>query len=474
MSGREDLPGIDPNLFPGQAERLRVENWLVQQLPPSLERIRSGPVRPARDRSSFEQELAAFDFIVPRPLEELLRWTLQAMEHGVMHLTHPGYFGLFNPAPVFAAECADRIVSAINPQLASSATSPAAVAIEAHVIGAVARRAGMPDHATGHFTSGGSEANCTALWCALTRLEPGYALSGARAFRGPPVFYTSAECHIAWLKIGHQTGIGREGLRLVETDGRGRMSAAALERAIREDRDRGRVPVMIVSTAGTTGAGAVDPLQECAQIALREGLWHHVDAAWGGGLIASQRMRGRLQGIELADSVTIDAHKWFATTMGCGMFITAVPDILGRVFNVSAGFMPSNLPGVDPYVTTAQWSRRFFGLRLFLALANAGWEGYAAHVERSIALIHRIAGELSARGWRIANEPDLAVLCVQPPPGCAAGARQIVERVVASGKAWIAPTRFEGQDVVRICATHGESGEPEISALVESLEAAAR
>src|SRR5256885_12398954 len=94
-----------------------------------------------------------------------------------------------------------------------------------------------------------------------------------------------------------------------------------------------------------------------------------------------------LAGIELADSLTIDAHKWFATTMGCGMFITRHPAVLSTTFQVSTGFMPSNAATVDPYVTTAQWSRRFLGLRLFLSLAAAGWSGYAQHVERSVDLI---------------------------------------------------------------------------------------
>jgi glutamate/tyrosine decarboxylase-like PLP-dependent enzyme len=339
------------------------------------------------------------------------------------------------------------------------------------VIRAVARRAGLPMEAAGHFTSGGSEANYTALLCALTRSEPGYAQHGARAFAGAPVFYCSRECHIAWLKIAHQVGIGRSGLQLVATDGRGRMDPAALTAAIAADRAEGRVPVMIVSTAGTTGSGAIDPLPECTLIAQDLGLWHHVDAAWGGAVIASERLRSVLNGIERADSITIDAHKWFATTMGCGMFMTQHPDLLSLVFQVSTTFMPSNLAGLDPYVNTAQWSRRCLGLRLFLALAAVGWAGYGAHVERSVALISSLRERLVALGWTVVNDPLLAVLCVEPPAGSSA-VRAIVERVVASGRAWIAPTRFEGRDVVRICATHGESSNSDIAELVAALESA--
>jgi glutamate/tyrosine decarboxylase-like PLP-dependent enzyme len=467
-------PGLcapDSTLFPQPEERERLNHWLTREMLKAAERIAAGRVTPTLDIEAFRRELAEFDFGVPRAIDGLLSWTVDKMEHGLVHLTHPRYFGLFNPAPVFPAECADRIVSAVNPQLASSATSPAAVEIEAHVIRAVARRAGLPEEASGHFTSGGSEANYTALLCALTHIEPGYAQLGARAFTGAPVFYCSRECHVAWLKIAHQVGIGRSALQLVATDGRGRMDPLALRSAIVADRAQGRVPVMIASTAGTTGAGAIDPIPACTQIARDLGLWHHVDAAWGGALIASERLRGLLSGIEEADSITIDAHKWFATTMGCGMFVTRHPGLLSSVFQVSTTFMPSNVAGLDPYVNTAQWSRRFLGLRLFLALAAAGWAGYAAHVERSIALIDCLKERLIGLGWSVVNDPLLAVLCVDPPAGSSA-VRTIVERVVASGRAWIAPTRFEGRDVVRICATHGESRESDVDELVAALQSA--
>ena len=198
--------------------------------------------------------------------------------------------------------------------------------------------------------------------------------------------------------------------------------------------------MLIVATAGTTNAGMIDPIERCAELARDRGLWLHVDAAWGGAVIASDRLRGLLAGIERASSITIDAHKWFATTMGCGMFITREPAILSTAFQVSTGFMPSNTATVDPYVTTAQWSRRFLGVRLFLSLAAAGWDGYAQHVERSVDLIVRLRETLSARGWRIANDSSLAVLCVEPPPG-ALDVRNTAGRVLASGRAWVAAAK---------------------------------
>ena len=133
--------------------------------------------------------------------------------------------------------------------------------------------------------------------------------------------------------------------------------------------------------------------------------------------------------------------------------------------------MPSNIAGLDPYVTSVQWSRRFLGLRLFLSLAAAGWAGYGEHVERSIELSGLLNEELRAREWRIANDSPLAVSCIQPPIRFG-DPRAIVERVLASGKAWIALTKLEGEDVIRACITHGETTEDDVRALVIALQTA--
>jgi glutamate/tyrosine decarboxylase-like PLP-dependent enzyme len=469
MSTDQGLPAPAPALFPDRPTRTRIEDRLTRELADAGERIGRGPVMPTLDRAQLRAELGQFDFEQPRPLEELLSWTLGKLEHGVVHMNHPRYFGLFNPAANFPSQCADRIAGSFNPQLASSGSSPAPVEIEAHVIRAMARRAGLPEDSAGHFTTSGSEANYTALVCALTRAEPRFDAEGVRGFDGPVAMYTSRECQPAWFKIVHQAGIGRDALRLVGTDGRGRMDVTALERAIAQDRARGVVPILVSPTAGTTGAGMIDPLKECAQVARANGLWYHVDAAWGGAALVSEKLRGLLAGIELADSVTIDAHKWFATTMGCGMFITRHPKVLSDAFRVSAEFMPSSITQLDPYLNSVQWSRRFLGLRLFLSLAAAGWSGYAVHVDRAAQVTAMTKERLAARGWNIVNDSQLAVLCVIPPAGYPA-IRDIVRRVLDSGRAWVAVSKYEGQEVVRICVTHGETSVSDVDALVSALD----
>jgi glutamate/tyrosine decarboxylase-like PLP-dependent enzyme len=238
---------------------------------------------------------------------------------------------------------------------------------------------------------------------------------------------------------------------------------------IAADRGAGSVPVMVVATAGTTAAGMIDPLEASATIARAAGLWFHVDAAWGGGAIASDRLRPLLAGIEAADSITIDAHKWFATTMGSGMFLTAHAEVLANAYAVATTFMPSQAAALDPYMTSAQWSRRFIGLRLFLSLAAGGWAAHAAHVENSVDRAQEFAAQAGMLGWSLINEPALGVVCLTPPAG-SPSVRDIVNRVLRDGTAWLSAAKFAGCDVVRICVTHGETTSTDISIAIDALE----
>jgi glutamate/tyrosine decarboxylase-like PLP-dependent enzyme len=343
-----------------------------------------------------------------------------------------------------------------------------AVEIENHVVEQICRRVGMPDGSGGHFTSGGSEANNTAVVCALTSNNPKFAEEGARAYLGQPRIYVSRESHLAWLKIAHQLGIGRCAVRLIDTDGRGRMDAQQLNDAIQGDLGAGDVPVLIAATAGTTNAGVVDPLHSCADIAKNFGVWFHVDAAWGGALVASQKYRSVLDGMELADSITIDAHKWFATTMGAGIYLTRRKSLLNDTFRIATDYMPSNDTSVDLYVNSIQWSRRFVGLRLFLSLGVAGWQGYAAHVENGIHLTKQLTDHLLENDWVLLNNSQMAVACLVPPVN-SLPAEEIVARVVESGDSWVSVTKFEGQSVVRACVTNGRATSADIHRLATQL-----
>jgi glutamate/tyrosine decarboxylase-like PLP-dependent enzyme len=185
-------------------------------------------------------------------------------------------------------------------------------------------------------------------------------------------------------------------------------------------------------------------------------------------LIASDNRGDTLKGIERADSLTIDAHKWFATTMGAGIFLTSRPEIPSQAFRISASYMPESEASKDFYVNSTQWSRRFVGLRMFLALGAAGWSGYGDHVDRSIRLTNRLAERLIQAGWTQANASPMGVCCMTPPAGHEA-VQAYVDVVRADGRYWLSKAIFEGQPVLRACVTNGRTTEDVIDGLADLL-----
>ena len=460
-------------IWPDRDTRLAVQNDLAARLADLVETLQAGPIAPQAEPAAIRARLVRYDFRRPVPMADALADTCALLASANVHMMHPGYLGLFNPAVSFAGMLADQITATLNPQLAVWSHAPAAVEIERHTIAAIAGLAGWgPEQAAGHFTTGGAEANFTAVLLALTRCSPDFAEGGGRVLPGSPRLYVSAESHLAWLKIAHQAGLGRRAVRLVPTDGGGRMDPTALQACIASDRRDGDLPVMVGATAGTTNAGMIDPLPECAAVACDQGLWFHVDAAWGGAGLLSPTAASRLAGIERADSITIDAHKWLAAPMGAGMLLCRDERLLGETFRVAASYMPPVTSAtVDPYTHSIQWSRRFVGLKLFLTLAVLGWDGCRAHVERSLRLAEQLRGALEARGWHVVNDSPLAVLCFVDREA-AADPERVAAHVVADGRCWISSAQFEGRPVLRACITSHFTDETVLESLVDSLQAA--
>ena len=459
--------------WPARERRLAVQQQLSVRLADAIEALQSGPVDPQPDPDALRTKLAQFDFRQPMGLLEASQSVIDLLQHGIVHMMHPAYFGLFNPSVTFPAVLADQITAYLNPCLAVWSHGPAAVEIERHTVEAVGGLAGWrPDEIAGHFTTGGAEANNTAVLMALTAACPDFAENGARAFGGQPRLYVSAESHDAWFKIAHQAGIGRAAVRPVPTDGTGRLDPLALERQIRTDRSDGDAPVLIGATAGTTNAGMIDPLDDCFAVSRAHGAWFHVDAAWGGAGLVSPDCADHLRGIEKADSITLDAHKWFAVPMGAGMVLCRNRDLLGQTFRVAASYMPeSTAAGVDPYTHSMQWSRRFMGLKLFLSLACMGWSGYREHVEQALRLAEALKTRLAGNGWKVVNDSPLAVVCFVDGRG-QAEPEATADDVVNTGRAWLSTTLFEGRPVLRACLTSHFTGEEHIAVLVEELNRA--
>lgn len=455
------------SLLPESRTRRSILEQLVREIDEFWERVPEIPIGPIDDAQCRAEWLARFDFAVPADLASLASEVLARVERGTLLTQQPGYFGLFNPAPAFPGVVGEFITAAINPQLAAASHAPLAAEIEQHVIKSVCARIGWSTVAAGHFTTGGAEANMTSALLALTAGEPRFGDVGSSAYKGQAMLYTSKEAHLAWFKIAHQLGIGRTAVQLVATDGSGRIDTEALEDVIKSDIVDGKTPVMVAATAGTTGAGMIDPLSACAKIARAYGMWLHVDAAWAGALVASDGLRQSLAGIEQADSVTIDAHKWFSVPMGAGMFLTRRPEVLADAFRVTTTYMPAPTVIDDPYTHSAQWSRRSIGLKFFMTLAALGWRGYAELVEQQIALAADLREALKAKEWNIENDSPAAVVCFTDKRDRDPAA--IVEMVQARQRSWVSVALFEGKPVIRACVTNFRTRRSDVDQLVDEL-----
>lgn len=401
-----------------------------------------------------------------------------ALERGIVHPDHPRYFGLFNPAPAALAVVADALVSGFNPQLATRGHAPWPVAVEDGLIAAFGARFGWTAGSTrGAFTSGGGEANMTAVACALDAAFPDFGEGGARSLAGDPCLYVSAEGHATITRAARLAGLGARAVRTIPADARQRMKPDALREAIAQDRARGALPFLVVATAGTTGSGAIDPIGEIAAIAGREGCWLHVDAAWGGLAALVPELRGALEGIARADSITFDAHKVLSAPIGTGAFLTRRDGVLERVFADRTGYMPRD-GASDPYARSMQWSRRFLGLRVLLPLLAIGWDGYAESLRRQVALAERLRERLRERGWQIVNDTPLPIVCfVDASDGAErAGGRfldAVARATIASAGGWLSVPRFaNGARALRACVNNHRTEVPDIDRLVDALDAA--
>lgn len=433
---------------------------------------------PRLDRDALRALLARLDFETPlQPMEALELAAAGLREHQV-HTPHPRYFGLFNPAPTAMGIVADALVAAFNPQMAAWSHSPLAAEIELHLARAFGSRFGWePETTDGVFASGGAEANHTAVLTALVHAFPSFAEQGVRSLPRPPVLYTSSEAHHSFLKAARLCGLGTAAVRAIPADGALKLDVAALDERIAADRAAGFDPFLVVATLGTTGAGVLDPVTAIADVARREHLWLHADAAWGGAVALVPEMKEWLAGIERADSITIDAHKWLSVPMGAGLYLTRHPQILERTFSVAAGYMPKDaagMPVVDPYAHSMQWSRRFIGLKVFLSLAVAGWDGYADVIRYMTTLGEGLRRRLATARWRVVNETPLPIACfvdTTSPEGDTMPYLEAIARdVVGSGSAWISTVRLgDRQPALRACITNYRTGLEDLDTLVAAL-----
>ncbi len=408
------------------------------------------------------------------------------LSHNACHLSSPRYYGLMNPKPMLASVLGDALASVVNQQLAVEAHAPGAVALEEETLGwflaALGWRRGL-----GQFTSGGSEANLVALKAALNHCLPQIGRGGLRALGGQPVFYVSAESHHSLEKFADLLGLGRDAARWIPTDDELAMRLDLLREQVRKDRRAGRLPFCVVGTFGTTSSGAIDPIAALARLCRRERLWLHVDGAYGGSIILSPRLRHLWSAIRLADSLTFDPHKWLATPFPLGVVLVRDGTAAASPFSVQAAYVPRGKPRVENYQLGVMWSRRFLGLKLWLALQVYGRHAYEEHFARQMRLASFFRQRLAAQPqFGTVTESPLPITCFTFCAGSRADRRKIPlelltrleqqmnltlgEELVRRGWGWISSTRLCGVTVMRMMVINYETRERHLRRLVHDLE----
>ena len=451
-------------------------------------RLESAPVT---SRATASDLKLLFDEPLPQvgiSAEEIFAQFARDVEPHAMQVPSPHYFGQFNPTPLAIGVWADALCSALNQNAGAWRNGPTSALIEAQVIGWLCELIGYGPEAFGVLASGGSEANLIALKCARDKAGRDICDLGVRAASGELTLYASEQCHFSIEKSVDILGLGRKSLRKIDTDERFHIRVDLLRAAMERDRMDGRIPFCIVGMAGATSTGVIDPLPELAEIARENDCWFHVDAAYGGGLAFSDKQKAKLGGIELANSITFDPHKWMFVPFACGT--TLVRDggnVLRDSFDISPEYLSEDRGGSDVRYDFFRYgqmgTRRFNALKLWMAFKFMGKSGYAETVERHLELTRYFAGRLDELpDFERVGEIETAVCCFRflpervralAPEDRDRVQQALQQRIEKSGKAFFPSTILHGRRALRVNINSYLTERRHVDDLVELLQAEA-
>ncbi len=415
------------------------------------------PVQPAAEHRMYPDHRGSIPETGEDPQQVLAQIAVELVDNG-FHIPSAHYLGMMNPTPTYMAVLADALVSALNPQLATLERSQTASRIEAETVRWIGELLGWRSACCGTFTTGGNEANLSALGMALSAHFPETIDAGIASIGAQRVFYASVEAHHSLDKSASLLGMGRKALRRIPVDERLQLDVRRLEETIREDLNNGHKPFCVVATAGTTSSGAIDNIRELHEICQRYNLWFHVDGAYGAAVIFSTQHRALMSGTELADSVTLDPHKWLAMPFASGLLLTRHSEILERTFAVACPYLGKAVEGTlpDNRNISAQWSRRMNSLKLWMTLRVHGRRAYEEMIDRQMILALGFAEWVAkSEYFELAAPQVLPILNLRVKPqyrgvkDLSALHSSIIEAVNRSGQRWISAATVNGESVIR-------------------------
>lgn len=444
------------DLPPEEFRRLarEVADWMADYLEsvgdlavfPSIEpgAIRAAlPDRPPESGESLDEVLADFrEIIVP----------------GLNHWNHPGFFGYFSISASGPGVLGEMLAAALNVNAMVWRSAPAATELEDVVTDWLRQLLGLPDAFEGVINDTASSSTLYALAAAR---EIAYPEAHRVGLFGQPQgrIYASDQTHSSIEKGVLTLGFGQDGLRVIESDADFRMDVGALRAAMGADVSAGVRPVAVVATLGTTSTASIDPVGEIGEVAREFGAWLHVDAAYGGPAAIVPELRPLLDGWELADSIVINPHKWLFTPIDCSVLYCRRPAELVRAFSIVPEYLSSQDEGVARNLMDygVSLGRRFRALKLWFVLRYFGRQGIIDRLRDHVHLARDFAGWVAeAEAWEVMARVDLATVAYRFSPGWTdktkedAANQRILDRVNASGEAFLTHTVLNGRTTLRL------------------------
>lgn len=424
------------------------------------------------DREALREELSAPPPREGRDPAAVIDRTVREVLAEAAPTGHPRFFG-FIPSPSnFVAVLADALVAGFNPFGGNWMEAPGPHELERVTVGWIRDACGLPPSSAGLFVSGGSMANLTALAAARTAVL-GDDVRGARV-------YVSDQTHGSVAKGLRVLGFPAEALVRVPSDERFALRADALAEAIAADRAAGRRPFCAVATAGTTNTGAVDPLEAIADRCAREGLWMHVDGAYGAAAAFSPRTRPRLAGLARADSVSLDPHKWLFTPYECACVLVREGAALTDAFAAPADYLADTVTDEPDFSDQGvQLTRSFRALKVWMTFQVFGTDALAAAIDAGVAQAERVQRRLEAMpGWELAAPASMGICAFRYAPAGLADPDALnfglVPRLLATGEAMVTSTVLRGRRYLRMCTINPRTTEADLDRTLERLDALAR
>ena len=430
--------------------------------------------RPTAPASDLEGAFELADTFAEAPPEEpqAAADVLKRIERGAAKAydtAGPGYLAYIPGGGLFTSAIADLIADVTNRFVNMAPPAPSFAAIEAAVIRWLCREFDLPDEALGILTSGGSLANFSAVVTARHDKLPENFLDGT--------IYASEHVHHSIQKAARLAGFPERSIRLVPTDDDLRLDPEALAEMVRQDRESGMRPFMVVASAGTTNTGTIDPLTDLADVAANNELWFHVDAAYGGFFQLTERGRTRFEGVERADSITLDPHKGMFLPYGLGCLLVRDVAKLRAAHQVGAEYLKDLGPEGDvPNFAdlSPELSRDFRGLRMWLPLQLHGVAAWRSALDEKLDLAELSYDGLSSTANLVVPwKPDLSIVAFAPRDGGAEASAELLARVNDTRRIFVSSTVIDGRSYLRFCILAHRTSRDRIEEAIEIVQKAA-